>query len=131
MDILVLVARFLFSMIFLFSGLGHFTQTEQMAQFAATKKVPAPKLGVIVTGIMLVIGGLSVLLGAYVEIGALLIVVFLVPTSFLMHNFCTVKDPMMKQNDMIMFMKNMALTGAAILIWYLYKVVPNVPLSIN
>ena len=77
------------------------------------------------------LGGLIVLLGAYVEIGALLIVVFLVPTSFLMHNFWTVKDPMMKQNDMIMFMKNMALTGAAILIWYLYKVVPNVPLSIN
>lgn len=131
MDILVLGARFLFSMIFLFSGLGHFTQTEQMAQYAASKKVPAPKLGVIVTGIMLMLGGLSVLLGAYVEIGALLIVVFLVPTSFLMHNFWTIKDPMMKQNDMIMFMKNMALTGAAILIWYLYKVVPNVPLSIN
>jgi len=118
-------------MIFLFSGLGHFTQTEQMAQYASSKKVPAPKLGVIVTGIMLMLGGLSVLLGAYVEIGALLIVVFLVPTSFLMHNFWTIKDPMMKQNDMIMFMKNMALTGAAILIWYLYKVVPNVPLSIN
>lgn len=129
MEILILIARLLFSLIFLLSGMGHFTQVKTMSEYAKSKKVPAPGLAVFVTGIMLLLGGLSILLGAFVNIGAILLVIFLIPTAFIMHNFWTVKDPMMKQNDQINFMKDLALAGAAFLIWYLYHTVP-VPLSL-
>lgn len=131
MDILILIARFLFSLIFLLSGIGHFTQAKMMTEYTKSKKVPAPGFAVFITGIMLLLGGLSILLGAYVNIGALLLVIFLIPTAFIMHNFWTVKDPMMKQNDQINFMKDLALAGAAFLIWYLYQSVPNIPLSLT
>ncbi len=129
MEILILIARFLFSLIFLMSGMGHFTQAKTMAEYTKSKKVPAPGLAVFVTGIMLLLGGLSILLGAFVNIGAILLIIFLIPTAFIMHNFWTVKDPMMKQQDQINFMKDLALAGAAFLIWYLYQTVP-VPLSL-
>ena len=129
MEILILIARFLFSLIFLMSGMGHFTQAKTMAEYTKSKKVPAPGLAVFVTGMMLLLGGLSILLGAFVNIGAILLIIFLIPTAFIMHNFWTVKDPMMKQQDQINFMKDLALAGAAFLIWYLYQTVP-VPLSL-
>lgn len=129
MEILIVIARLLFSLIFLMSAIGHFTQTKTMVGYTKSKKVPAPGLAVFVTGIMLLLGGLSILLGAFVNIGAILLVIFLIPTAFIMHNFWTVKDPMMKQNDQINFMKDLALAGAAFLIWYLYHTVP-VPLSL-
>lgn len=131
MSILILIARVLFSIIFLVSAIGHFTQAKVMTDYTRAKGVPAPGLAVFVTGIMLLLGGLSILLGAYVSIGAILLVIFLIPTAFIMHNFWTVKDPMMKQNDQINFLKDLALAGASFLIWYLYQTVPNVPLSLT
>lgn len=130
MDILILIARFLFSLIFLISGIGHFTQTKMMTEYSKSKKVPVPGFAVFITGIMIILGGLSILLGAYVNIGAILLVIFLIPSAFIMHNFWTVKDPMMKQMDQVQFLKDLALAGASFLIWYLYQIVPNVPLSL-
>lgn len=132
MSILILIARILFSLLFLMSAVGHFTKdsANAMTEFTKSKGVPAPGLAVFVTGIMLLLGGLSILLGAYVNIGALLLVIFLIPTAFIMHNFWADKDPMMRQNNQIHFMKDLALAGAAFLIWYLYQEIPNVPLSL-
>lgn len=47
MDVLFLVGRVLFSALFLLSGVGHFTQAEQMTQYAKAAGVPAPRLAVL------------------------------------------------------------------------------------
>lgn len=107
------------------------TNTAQMAEYAKSKNVPAPKLAVFVSGIMIYLGGISILLGLWVEIGAWLIIIFLVPTAFIMHNFWTVEDPRARQNEQIHFFKDLALTGGAFLIWYLYLMIPNPPLSLS
>lgn len=129
MAIAVLIARLFFSAIFIASGLGHLTQTGAMAQYAGSKGVPSPRVAVFVSGLMLLLGGLSVLLGLYVSVGALLLVVFLLAAAFLMHDFWTLEDPQARQNDQTHFMKDLALAGAAFLIWYFWGLV-DVPLSI-
>jgi len=63
-----------------------------------------------------VAGGLSILLGYRARIGAWLLVIFLVPVTLMMHNFWVVKDPMMAQMQMVMFMKNLSMLGGALLI---------------
>jgi putative oxidoreductase len=68
------------------------------------------------SGIIAGIGGLSVLLGYKAKLGAWLLVVFLIPVTFMLHNFWTVQDPMMRQFQMGMFMKNIAMLGAALMI---------------
>jgi uncharacterized membrane protein YphA (DoxX/SURF4 family) len=126
-EILFLVGRVLFSALFLLSGVGHFTQTEQMTQYTKAAGVPAPKLAVLGTGVLLLLGGLSVLLGFYPTIGLILLIIFLVPATFLMHRFWDVTDPMQRQMQMINFNKNIALIGAALMLLLLR----NWPLSLG
>jgi putative oxidoreductase len=61
-------------------------------------------------------GELSVLLGYRAKIGAWLLVLFLVPVTLMLHNFWTVKDPMIAQMQMTMFLKNVTMLGGALLI---------------
>lgn len=119
MDILLIIGRVLFSLIFISSGLSHLTKVEAMTGYAQFKKVPAPKFGVIVSGLMIILGGLYVALGVYADLGGLLIALFCLLTAFMMHNFWTLQDPQAKQGEMINFMKNLALAGAALIIFVL------------
>ena len=119
MDILLVIGRVLFALLFINSGIAHLTKLNDMTGYAQFKKVPAPKLSVIVTGLMLIIGGLYIVFGVYADLGALLLAIFLVPTAFMMHNFWTIQDPQAKQGEMINFFKNLSLAGAALIIFVL------------
>ena len=121
MDVVALIGRILFAALFLGSAFGHLTQTETMAGFAASRGLPQPKLAVIGSGVLILVGGLLVLLGIWIDLGALLLVIFLIPTAILMHPFWKETDAMAKQNEMVAFNKDLALGGAALLILALYS----------
>ena len=99
-------------MIFIAGGLGHFSHQE--IAYAASQEVPIANILVPVSGIIAIVGGLSILLGFHGKVGAWLPVLFLVPVTFMMHNFWAVKDPMMQQFQMAMFLKNISMLGAAL-----------------
>lgn len=119
MDIVLVIGRVLFALIFITSGLSHLTKLEAMAGYAQYKKVPAAKLSVIVSGLMILIGGLYIALGIYADLGALLIALFLAPAAFMMHAFWKETDATAKQNETISFFKNLSLAGAALIIFVL------------
>jgi putative oxidoreductase len=112
--LVVLLGRFFFAAIFLMSSLGHFSK--QTIAFATSQGVPLASLSVPFSGLMALAGAVSILLGYRAKLGAWLIVLFLVPVTFMMHKFWTVHDPMMAQTQLVMFMKNVAILGAALLI---------------
>jgi len=116
MRYLVLAGRLLYSAMFITGSPGHFTQ--QYVGYAAQQGVPAAGLLVPLSGLIALVGGLSVLLGYRAKIGAWLLVVFLVPVTLAMHNFWAVHDPMAAQIQLAMFMKNLSMLGAALLISY-------------
>jgi putative oxidoreductase len=116
MKYIVLTGRILFSLIFLMSGFNHFSS--QSINYAASKSVPATSFLVPVSGILAIAGAISIILGYKARLGAWLIVLFLVPVTFMMHDFWTITDPMMKQIQMAMFMKNLSMLGGALLIAY-------------
>ena len=119
------IGRVLFPAMFIMSGIQHLTKLRMMSQYAASQKVPAPTAAVAVTGLMLLAGGLSILLGIQVQLGTLLLVVFLVPTAFVMHRFWGIPDPMQAAVQQAHFMKNITLAGAALLICYFTSVAPG------
>ena len=119
MDIVLIIGRVLFSLIFVASGVAHLTKLEAMTGYAQYKKVPAAKLSVIATGLMLIIGGLYVALGIYADLGALILAIFLLLSAFKMHDFWTISDEQAKQSEMTSFMKNLALAGASLIIFVL------------
>jgi putative oxidoreductase len=116
MKYIVLTGRILFSLIFLMSGFNHFSS--QSIGYAASKNVPAASFLVPVSGILAIAGAISIILGYKARLGAWLIVLFLVPVTLMMHDFWTIPDPMMKQIQMAMFMKNLSMLGGALLITY-------------
>ena len=119
MDLIIVIGRILFGGFFLMSGINHFTKLEAMTGYAQYKKLPAAKLGVLISGLMLVIGGISIILGYYADLGALLLAIFLVLAAVIFHNFWKETDATAKQNEMLGFMKDMALAGAALILFAL------------
>jgi putative oxidoreductase len=119
MDLIIVIGRILFGGFFLMSGINHFTKLEAMTGYAKYKKLPAAKLGVLISGLMLVIGGISIILGYYADLGALLLAIFLVLAAVIFHNFWKETDATAKQNEMLGFMKDIALAGAALILFAL------------
>jgi uncharacterized membrane protein YphA (DoxX/SURF4 family) len=110
-DIAFLIGRAIVGGFFLMSGFNHFAQLNMMTGYAKSKGVPAPALAVGGSGVLLFLGGLSLLLGYHPTIGAALLVTFLLGVSFGIHNFWTVQDQQARQVEMTNFLKNMAILG--------------------
>jgi putative oxidoreductase len=107
-----LVGRILYSLLFIAAAPGHFSS--ETIGYAAAQGVPLASLAVPASGILALLGGLSIAFGYKTRLGALALIAFLVPVTFMMHNFWAVTDPTMHQLQMVMFMKNVALVGAAL-----------------
>ena len=88
-----LVGRILVGCYYLQSAFHHFTQVGHLSRAAAAHGVPAPEVGVIVGGLLLLVAGLSFLLGLFPRIGVAALVLFLVPVTLIMHAFWADHDP--------------------------------------
>jgi putative oxidoreductase len=106
--------RLLYSAIFLLAGPGHFSAAT--IGYAAAQGVPMASVAVPLSGIIAFVGGLSIALGYKARWGAWLLVLFLVPVTLMMHRFWGLSDPQAAMVQQAMFMKNLALLGAALLI---------------
>jgi putative oxidoreductase len=114
-DVLLLGARLLFGGVIAFMGLNHFLQLEQMAGYAEFKGLPAPKLSVVASGALLVLGGLGIIVGAFPLVSALAIAGFLVVSALMMHDFWAV-DEDQQQDELTGFLKNVVMAGGALAI---------------
>jgi uncharacterized membrane protein YphA (DoxX/SURF4 family) len=120
-EIALIAGRVLFALLFISSGINHFTKNSAMTAYAQYKKVPMAKISVYVSGLMILLGGIYIALGFYADLGALLIAIFLLPTAFLMHAFWKESDATAKQNETIAFFKDLSLAGAALIIFALLR----------
>jgi len=111
---LVLLGRVFFALIFITAGPNHFLH--QTIAYAASQGVPMASIAVPLSGLMALVGGLLIALGYRAKLGAWLLALFLVGVTPMLHNFWAVSDPMMRQMQMVMFMKNIAMLGGALLI---------------
>lgn len=109
----LLVGRVLFGGLIAFQGVNHFLNVDQLTGYADAKGVPAPRVGVVASGVMLILGGLSILAGAYATIGAGMVAVFLLVTSPAIHDFWAASEEQ-AQSEMTDFIKNGELLGAAL-----------------
>ena len=117
MDLLFLAGRVLFGGLFLYNGLNHFLHYEATRGYTAYKHVPLPAVATIVSGVWLLTGGASVVTGFRPEIGLCLIGAFLVVVTPKMHDFWTVTDPTQRMGQFINVQKNVALLGAALMMF--------------
>jgi uncharacterized membrane protein YphA (DoxX/SURF4 family) len=110
-QILFLIGRIIVGGYFLMAGFNHFMNATMMAGYAQSKGTPAPKLAVMGSGVLLLLGGASFLLGFHPTIGTFLLVIFLLGVTFRIHAFWLVTDPMGRMNEQVHFGKNIAMIG--------------------
>ena len=72
-NIAFLIGRVIVGCFFLMNGFNHFAQLNMMAGYAKSKGIPAPALAVGGSGVVLSLGGLSLLLGYHPTIGVALL----------------------------------------------------------
>jgi putative oxidoreductase len=116
MRAIVPIGRILFSLIFITSAFTHFTAGAIGA--ASAHGVPLATLLVPASGILALVGGLSVLLGYRARFGAFLLLLFLVPVTLVMHRFWGLADPQVAQLQKVMFMKNVSMMGGALMLMF-------------
>ena len=100
---------------YLYSGLDNVVNAGAKVGYAASKGVPMPQAAVLLSGLLLLAGGLSILTGYRPRAGVAGLALFFLPVTFAMHDFWNVQDPMMRMAEMRSFESNMALMGSALM----------------
>jgi putative oxidoreductase len=120
MDIILVIGRMLFGGFFIYNAYNHVVHVDGLAGYAASKGVPHAREAVLGSGLLLFFGGLSIFLGVYTSLGAWAIVLFLIPTTYMMHAFWK-EHGEVRAAQQVQFNKNVALLGAALMIAALYS----------
>jgi putative oxidoreductase len=104
------VGRILLVLIFLNSGIGKIGNFEGTAQYMAQYGMPFTSFFLFGAIIFELVGSITVILGYLTRLGALILIIFLIPTTVIFHtNF---SDPI----QMIMFMKNVSMLGGCFIL---------------
>jgi putative oxidoreductase len=110
------VGRVLFAILFVTSGIGHFSQAT--IAYGAASGVPFASFLIPASGALAIAGALSIALGYRARLGALALIAFLVPVTLTMHQFWNAPDAMTAMMQKVSFLKNTSLVGAAL--WMAY-----------
>ena len=106
----ILIGRILLVLIFLNSGIGKVGNFEGTAQYMAKFGMPFTNYFLIGAIFLELVGSITVVLGFFARFGAMLLLIFLIPTTLIFHtNFA---DRM----QMIQFMKNVSMFGGCLLL---------------
>jgi putative oxidoreductase len=116
-SIVFLIGRIIFAVYWLRNAYKHLFKSAGLVGYAQSKGVPYPKAAVLGTGILLLIGGLTILTGYWVEIGLAALTIFLIGVTFKMHAYWNDTDAMTKMGNEVNFWKNLALLGAVLMMF--------------
>lgn len=118
---ILLVGRVLFVALFVVSAQGHIANH---ARFVSTARgrIPIPYVAGWPVGAWLVMGVLSIVLGIWPDIGALMVAAFLIPAALLFHPFWTFSDALQRRTQRGSFFRNVSLLDAALSLFALLSV---------
>jgi uncharacterized membrane protein YphA (DoxX/SURF4 family) len=110
-----LFGRLLFAYFFgVVAGIGHFKKDEQMRGYAVQAGFPVPAVAGWVAGVWLIVGAVSVGLGIWPDLGALMIGVFVIPAALFFHRFWSTQDAAMRATQRQAFDRNLLILGASL-----------------
>jgi putative oxidoreductase len=126
----LLAGRIMFAGLFAYSARGHL-QNHQRFVGTGRGKLPLPMLAGWPTGIYLLVGDLSIVLGVWPDIGALMLATFVLAAAVLFHPFWSVSDPALRRTQESSFYRNVSLLGAGLMLFAFFASSGRVPYSIT
>jgi len=115
------VGRILFVALFVVSAQGHIANHTRFLT-TARGKIPVPYVAGWPVGVWLIVAILSMVLGVWPDVGALMMAAFLVPTALLFHPFWTFSDAAQRRTQRGSFFRNVSLLGATLALFALLTV---------
>jgi uncharacterized membrane protein YphA (DoxX/SURF4 family) len=129
-DVIVLIARVLFVANFVEASIGHLGATTSVAAYAKAKGVPAPTFSVLASGVLMVVGSVSVVLGAWGDVGALFLAAAVLPIPVYMHAYWS-EEGEAHANEMAHFYKTVSVLGGAVALFALFVLEPGLGLTVT
>lgn len=111
-----LIGRMVLSWFYLSEAMRYAGQWEATIQLMALRNMPVPPLLLLLTLIILVLGGLALVLGFHTRHGAMLLFGFTIAASLAMHDFWQIQNPLERAADYEIFARNMAIAGALLVL---------------
>ncbi len=109
-----LIGRILFTLFFFMSAMTfHIAKSSEAEGYARSAGFPLASLAGWPTGIWLILGGLSVALGVWPDIGVLMLIAFALPAALFFHTFWKMEGEM-QQTQMQLFFRNVIIIGASL-----------------
>ena len=105
-----LIGRILLVLIFIDSAIGKIQNFEGTAQFMASYGMPYASFFLFGAILLELDGGIGVILAYRSRVGALLLIIFLIPTTVIFHT------DFADRTQMIMFMKNVSMCGGCLVL---------------
>ncbi|MED1472823.1 DoxX family protein [Bacillus salipaludis] len=118
MDFVFLIGRVLYALIFILARIGHLKDFNHTVEMTKKFRAPFPRFSAAVMSLFAVLGGISIAFGIYGKIGALLLFIFLNPTTFIVHRFWGLSDQQQRAMQLVHFNKNLSLLGVTLMILY-------------
>jgi uncharacterized membrane protein YphA (DoxX/SURF4 family) len=119
LEAILIIGRIFFGALWIGAGFAHFKNLEAMTGYAKFKKLPAAKLGVLASGLAFLIGGILIVIGTWVDLGALLIAITVILAALIFHQYWKESDANTKMQESMAFNKDIALGGAALILFAL------------
>lgn len=112
MEYVALAARVCLSLIFIRAGINHLITFSGFVDTISGLGVPLSPLAALLAIVFLIAGGVMILLGFKTQIGAILVILFLIPTTLVVHN------PLADPSQWTAFLKNLGLIGGLLMVIY-------------
>ncbi|MCJ8290408.1 MAG: DoxX family protein [Crocinitomicaceae bacterium] len=114
--------RILFSLIFIASGLSKIGDWDKTILYMESHHMVFAPFFLIMAILLQVMGGLSIMTSYKSKIGTILLLIFMLPATFIFHNFWalpseTELEIITQQAEMVSFLKNITIIGAILLIF--------------
>ncbi len=104
------IARLLLCLVFLHAVIGKLTGFGAVAERIASRGIPLAPVLLAAAVVLMVVGSVLVISGVRSRLGAILLLLFLVPTTLLFHG--DVADP----QERIQLLKNLSIMGGLLLV---------------
>lgn len=111
-----LIGRILIAAIFVVSGIAKLTDTAGTAGYMTAVGLPQATTLAIIAGIAEVAGGVAIAFGFLGRLAALGLILFMIPTTLLFHNFWALEGAEAKM-QLVNFMKNLGIMGGLLLLY--------------
>ncbi len=102
--------RIFISFIFLITGLSKVVLWHTYMVILSTKMIPLDPIVLLISLLVEILGGLSILMGYKIRYTSMMLFLYLLPVSLIMHNFWAFSG-LQFTHEFLNFLKNMAIMG--------------------